>query len=473
MSASGHRGLVVALALCAGAAEAKEVWSDGRGGVLEASAFYKSFVSAVWLQPSLVEGTAAFQRVLDETRLLVPPEQAAALPADVALPGGALLNAHIARVAATFRFEDRMSLDVAWQVTATLSSDSSFTGATSLTGTIGGASGVRSAQRRLVELNSVLVDEPNLRVEQNLDRLALKLALPFGDLTIGRQVLSWGTGHLWNPTDVLSPFPPTVVDREVRRGFDAVRLAVALGEVTQLDLLYLPQQKPEDNGGVVRFQTNVKSWEGSVSFGKYVSDLVVGADVVGDVGPVAVHAEGAYTIGLVNLGSSAPVAVGEHFFRGVVGVDWRPLEKLLLMAEYHFNGYGADSPSGYAQKLSSSRVVRGEVFGAGRHYAGLVAAWQQNELFSATLSTLVNLADPSVLFVPALEYWFEQAVIVRAGGYVPVGARPDASVFTALTPQDVMTGSPALVTATSTLGLQSEYGSSTWGAFVQVGLYLQ
>ncbi|MEW5738685.1 MAG: hypothetical protein AB1938_07140 [Myxococcota bacterium] len=463
--------VAILLALVPTSAHARELWRDGHGGVLEGQAFYKNFVSAVWLQPSLVEGTEAFQSTLDASRALVPPEQAALLPQDVALPPFALLNAHILRLSTTFRFEDRLTFDVAWQVTASLSSDSSFSGGASLTGTIGGASGVRSAQRRLVELSSVLVDEPNLRIEQNLDRLALKLALPFGDLTVGRQVLSWGTGRLWNPTDVLSPFPPTVVDREVRRGFDAVRLAVAIDETTQLDLLYLPQPRPEDNGGVARLQANIKGWDASVSFGKYVSDLVIGADFVGDVGPVAVHGEGAYTLGLLGL-SGGGVSVGEHFFRGVAGVDWRPHDKLLLMAEYHFNGYGADSPEGYAQKLSSSRVVRGEVFGAGRHYLGLAATWMQSEIFSATLSTLVNLADPSVLLVPALEYSFEQSVLVRAGGYVPLGARPDETVFASLTPEDVVTVSDALVTARRTLGLKSEYGSSTWGAFVQVGLYL-
>jgi hypothetical protein len=96
----------------------------------------------------------------------------------------------------------------------------------------------------------------------------------------------------------------------------------------------------------------------------------------------------------------------------------------------------------------------------------------QSEVLSFSLSGLVNLADPSALLIPAVEYWFEQAVIVRAGGYVPVGAQPDASVFAALTPQDVLTASSAFLSASKTLGLRSEYGSSTWGVFVQVGLYV-
>jgi hypothetical protein len=165
-------------------------------------------------------------------------------------------------------------------------------------------------------------------------------------------------------------------------------------------------------------------------------------------------------------------AVGEHFFRGVVGVDWRPHDQLLVMAEYHFNGFGADAPSGDAQKLSSDRVVRGEVFGAGRLCAGVAASWMQDEVLSFSLSGLVNLTVPSALLIPALEWWFEQAVIVRAGGYVPLGARPDKTVFTSLTAQDVLTGSEKFLTASRTLGLQSEYGSSTWGAFVQVGQYV-
>lgn len=472
MSRGGRHLATLALLLYAAPAGAKEVWRDGRGGVLEVQGFAKSFLTGVWLQPSLVEGTAALQARLDEVRRLLPPKSAALLPTGVALPGSAALDAHLGRVAAKFRFEDRVQLEAAWQVALTLSSDPAFTGGASLTNTIGGAGTAASAQRRLVALGSTVVEQPGLRVAQDLDRLALTLALPFGDLTVGRQVLSWGTGRLWNPTDVLSPFPPTVVDREVRRGFDAVRLAVALGDTTQLDLLYLPQPAAEDSGGVARLQANLLGWDGSVSAGKYARDVVLGADLVGDVGPLGVHAEGAYTLGLVGLGAGTPVRVDEHFFRGVVGVDWRPTEELLLLGEYHFNGFGAEQASGYAERLTSARAARGEVFNAGRHYAGLVASWQFDELVSGALTALVNLTDPSAMLVPTVEWWFEQTVIVRAGASLPLGASPDAGAFTGLTAADVLGQSAAFARATRTLGLRSEYGSSAWSVFLQVGLYV-
>jgi hypothetical protein len=299
----------------------------------------------------------------------------------------------------------------------------------------------------------------------------VKVPLPFGDLTVGRQVLSWGTGRLWNPTDVLSPFPPTVVDREVRRGFDAVRLAVALGEVTQLEVLYLPQRTLADTGGVARFLTNVAGWDGSVSVGKYVRDFVFGADVVGDLGPVGVHGEAAYTLEVLGLGSG-PVAIGDHFFRGVVGAEARPNEKLLLLAEYSFNGYGTTDPSRYAAILTSPRVQRGEIFGAGQHQAAVVASYLANDLFTAQLSALVNLTDPSALLVPSIEYSFTQTVLLRAGANIPIGRGPDPFVYDALTATDVLTTSDAFRAATSSRGLRSEYGSAALGAFVQLGVYV-
>ena len=44
--------------------------------------------------------------------------------------------------------------------------------------------------------------------------------------------------------------------------------------------LHAMQSKPENMGGVVRFQTNVKGCDASVSVGEQVGNLNVGADDV-------------------------------------------------------------------------------------------------------------------------------------------------------------------------------------------------
>jgi hypothetical protein len=222
---------------------------------------------------------------------------------------------------------------------------------------------------------------------------------------------------------------------------------------------------------VARFQTNLAGWDVSVSAGKYVKDLVFGADVVGDVGPVGVHAEGAYTLELLGLGTGS-VSVGEHFFRGVVGAMARPHEKVMVVAEYAFNGFGTNDPAKLAAVLASPRVLRGEVFGGGMHQLALTGSFAATEVFSVSLTALGNLADPSALLIPAAEYSLTQRVLLRAGGYVPLGRPPDGKVYDGLTPTDVLGNSAAFQAANTTRGLRSEYGASSFGAFAQVGVYL-
>ncbi|MHB8876523.1 MAG: hypothetical protein ACYC8T_22740, partial [Myxococcaceae bacterium] len=381
----------------ASGAEARELVRSETGVVFDGSGFYKTLLSGLLLNRGTVESTRALSSLLDEARALAPP--GVELPQSPPVPDAGVLNGHLLRLAAKLRVSEHLEADVAWQLALQLASDPVFAGGSSVYGAVGAA----EAQRRLVGLSGVLAQGRVARLDHDLDRLSVKLALPFGDLTVGRQVLSWGTGRLWNPTDVLSPFPPTAVDREVRRGFDVVRLAVALSEVSQLDLLYLPQRALEDNGGVVRVQANLLGWDGSLSLGKYVRDIVAGADLVGDLGPIGVHAEGAYTLELLDL-REGPVRVGEHFFRGVVGAEARPHEKVLVMAEYSYNGFGTTHPSEYARTLSSPRVVRGEIFGAGKHSAALGASLLASDLLTAQLSVLCNLTDPSALLIPSVEY---------------------------------------------------------------------
>ncbi|MFT3706619.1 MAG: hypothetical protein QM817_03025 [Archangium sp.] len=414
-----HRLLTLVL-LLSSAAFAREVETDDNGAKLEVSGFYKSLLSGVLLNPDTVAAVNA-----------VSPTK---------IPDGGFLAAQLFRANAKIQFAHDVDLIVAWQLALSLATDPAFAGGATLSGTVGGTGS--GARRRLADLPTPLGQGNVWRLDQNLDRFALKIGLPFGDLTIGRQVLSWGTGRVWNPTDVLSPFPPTVIDREVRRGFDAVRLAVPLGDTGQLDLLALPQQELSDTGGVARVQLNVLGWDGSLSAGKYVDDLVFGFDLVGDIGPIGVHAEGAYTLQLTNLKGGAPVGIGDHFFRGVIGAEWKPHEKIVLMAEYSFNGYGTTDPRKYVAILSSARVIRGEVFGAGQHQAALAGVFTVSDVLSTNVSLLGNLTDPSVMIIPSLEYSVTQTVLMRAGAYVPIGAS------------------------------QSEYGRSSFGAFAQVGVYL-
>ncbi len=452
---------LVGFIIVARAAYAREVLKVGDDINVDVHGFYKANVSGILLPQGFVDQSLAMQRLTSDIRSPWPPTPV--------LPENAVISTNLLRIGGTADWSHRLKLDVAWQMALFVSSAGQLLPGLSATSFVSSANAV-AAKRRLIPLGQTIVDRAGMRLEHEIDRLALSVSLPFGTLIVGRQILSWGTGRLWNPTDVLSPFAPTTVDREVRRGFDAVRLAVALGATTQLDVIYLPQEKLADNGGVLRFRTNVLEWDASISAGKYANDLVVGADVSGDVGPLGFHAEGASTFEFQNAPSS--LALEHRFFRGVAGFDWRPAEKLTFVAEYHFNGFGAESRNQLAERLVSERVVRGEVFGGGRHYAGVIAGYQHSEVFGLSATAILNLIDPSALLVPSLEYWLEQSVLIRAGAAIPLGQSVDPRAFQQLTVDDVLTQSARFIDARKTLGLRSEFGASPWTVFVQAALYI-
>ncbi len=465
------RSAVVAL-LLASAAQARELYRQEDGLTVEGRGFFKSFLTVVAPSPGLADSLAAMGALLDETRPLLPPDQAALLPVVTSLPPSAAVGFSSVRLGTTVSWRDWLELNAAWQLSATLASSASFTQGASVSGFVGtGLSG--PAKRRLWDFEPVLASAGSWRLEHNLDQLSVKVHTRRADVIVGRQVLSWGAGRLWNPTDLLSPFAPTVVDKEVRRGIDAVRVSVPFGETTQLDVLWLPQRLAAEMGGALRLVTNVKDTDVSVSAAKYVRDVVLGADFSGDLGPLGVHGEAAYTLSLEGLWEGGrTVQVGEHFLRAVAGVDWRPADEWVLMAEYHFNGSGSPLASHYVERLSTPRAARGEVFGAGRHYLGLVAAWRPDELVSVSGLVLANVTDPSVLLVPSVEWWFEQTVILRAGASLPLGRWPDASGLRALTPADVLGQTDAWRAESRSLGVTSEYGMGSFGVFVQVAVYV-
>ena len=66
---------------------------------------------------------------------------------------------------------------------------------------------------------------------------------------------------------------------------------------------------------------------------------------------------------------------------------------------------------------------------------------------------------------------FEQSVLVRAGGYIPLGRGPDTGPVRNLTVPDVVDNSPAFTSAVASYGLRSEYGAAPAGLLAQVGIY--
>ena len=61
-----------------------------------------------------------------------------------------------------------------------------------------------------------------------LNRAFFAWRLGSGEVQLGRQAIGWGRGVLFGAVDIFAPFNPLEIDREWRRGVDALRASLPL-----------------------------------------------------------------------------------------------------------------------------------------------------------------------------------------------------------------------------------------------------
>ena len=100
--------------------------------------------------------------------------------------------------------------------------------------------------RRLLDLTTVFSENDTRVAYHRIDRLSLTLAPEWGTVRIGRQVITWGAGFLFNPMDLFNPFAPTDIERDYKIGDDMVTVQYPLGMTGGLQFLYVPRRDPDD-----------------------------------------------------------------------------------------------------------------------------------------------------------------------------------------------------------------------------------
>ncbi|OGS35822.1 MAG: hypothetical protein A2506_13755, partial [Elusimicrobia bacterium RIFOXYD12_FULL_66_9] len=118
-----------------------------------------------------------------------------------------------------------------------------------------------------------------------------------GVLRAGRQRIAWGTGKIWNPTDVLNPYQPTSVERDERRGVDALYGRLGVGSLGQAELAWAGGDRWVEQALLARARANLRDWDVSLLGGKVAgstASLVLGGDFAGTLSDGTLHGEWAY-----------------------------------------------------------------------------------------------------------------------------------------------------------------------------------
>lgn len=313
---------------------------------------------------------------------------------------------------------------------------------------------------RLAPIEDLVVNAPPGYVHRHeLDRALVALHLPFLELTVGRQALGLGRGLLFSAIDVFSPFAPNEVDREWRRGVDAVHAELRIPDLSVISGdVYAIFGRIDDTGLrsfslLGRVRAIVGDLDAEVVAGSRDGEAMAGGSVSANVGDAEMHSEfalfGTDGRGVDGgfLGTRGVVA------KGLLGASytidlWRGIR---VAAEYHHSGFGLDNvgrdPSLLFDTDFQRRFLRGDSQILGRHVLAVVISSELSDEVSAGVSYLQGLTDGSGLVSTTFTWVASDTFTLVLNAIVPWGATPEG-------------GLP-----------RSEYGSSPFTLFLQARLY--
>lgn len=246
-------------------------------------------------------------------------------------------------------------------------------------------------------------------------------------LRAGRQRIAWGTGKLWNPTDVLNPYNPVAVERDERQGVDALYGRSAFGELGQAELAWAPGERWPEHQLLARGRGHWRGWDASLLGGKVAgstASLMLGGDFAGTLLDGTLHGELAY----FTPESRTP------YWKAGLGYDYTFANDDSLVLEWYHAGNGQLD----VRRYDFGPLRLGREVAVARNYLGGSFTHDFHTLLKAEAVGVANADDGSTFFYPSLSFnalddlWLT-AAWQRFGGEAPTefGRQPNQVVLTA------------------------------------------
>ena len=273
------------------------------------------------------------------------------------------------------------------------------------------------------------------------DRFNAKTSFSWGDVTIGRQAITFGKTYFWNPLDVFYPLDANQFDRDYKPGVDAVKVDIPLGLYSGFTVVGAagPKVKLGTDTGVGndprdaswygsallgRLFANVAGWDFSLQGGKVFGGWQAGAGLVGDIGPVQVRGELVQFMAMSSDPLPSPLQgeLVKDNLQGVIGMGHRFENSLSLDFEYFYNGAGDP----HDLNAALVRMGYGSSLQMSRHLAGLVARYEFSPLVVGEMGSIVSLSDGSLQLQPLVTISLSNEMDLIIGATLNFGQQPES-----------------------------------------------
>jgi hypothetical protein len=250
---------------------------------------------------------------------------------------------------------------------------------------------------RIRQLDWQLAAGPQAAWHVEIDRAAVQVRMAKTTVTAGRQAVGWGRGVVFNAIDIFAPFTPLEVDREWRRGIDAVRAEVKVSDRTSIDAVAAIGTAVDGSAFAARVRGYGARADVEVVAGRRGPDGFAGFSASAPVGDAEVHGEMAI-VRVVDRTAINGVAGGSYQFALGNG--------LLAFFEYHYTGLG------------------GELQTTAKHYAAVVTSYEWSPELTVGAEWLHAFSERSGTLVPSATITFNDRWSLLVSGYAAYGNAP-------------------------------------------------
>ena len=259
----------------------------------------------------------------------------------------------------------------------------------------------------------------------DLDRANFKYSFAIGDLTMGRQAVTFGQTYFWNPLDVFNPFDARSFDRDYKPGVDVIRLDTPLGDFAGINLVvasYGGSPEYKNNVFLFRCYGDMEGWDMAFQGGQIYGGNQFGGGLSGEACSLEVRGEAVWF--KTKIGDQVPERSGlkmlDNSFSGVFGLGRKVTSKITVESEYFYNGAGVP----HDLDAAALRMASGNSLQMGRHLAGISVSWEALPLLVPRLACISSFSDGSRAIQPALTCSLSNESELVAGAVINMGKRP-------------------------------------------------
>jgi len=259
--------------------------------------------------------------------------------------------------------------------------------------------------------------DEDLYYRTKLHRAFMKLTL--GDLTItlGRQMIRFGSGRLWNPLDILNPISPTFVEgAEEQKGTDALRLEYYPTDKTEISLV-LDQKRIDNEEDPKKLNSKNSNIIGRLRGTVGETDIALLGGRVSRRGIGGIDISTIFLDGMLRgsvLYSHPDEEWGDPFYQGSAGYEYTFSFGLYFLLEYFYNQNGLNFNRQLRVAYRKSQIDRideenyyllsNQFLTFNRHYGGLALGYDITSLLRAELFTIYDFQGKGLFYNPSLKY---------------------------------------------------------------------